>query len=260
MGNNSDLTTPLVLSEKFGMKSLFQPNMKGLHVAMFQHSVFLKQYSPKLAAHFVELDILPTMYASQWFLTLFAYTAPIELVNRILDLIFAEGSLIVLMRLSISLLRRNEEKLLSLSEFESVVSNLKACKLLEAYNGDLEKVVQESVHDYKKISYSTLKGLEEKFNGEVQKKSLELARKELKATKLLISEVETKVSDLEMIGKQLKSTNTSLLEENRDLLKEIEDLKMEKQELEKEAESLRLRLHDCSQEDTSSDDNVSTSR
>lgn len=260
MGIESELQSSPVLSEKFGMRSLFQPDMQGLHLAMFQHSVFLKQYLPKLSAHFVDLDIMPTMYASQWFLTMFAYTAPIELVYRILDLIFAEGSLVVLMRLSISLLKKNEEMLLSLSEFESVVSRLKASSLLEAYDGQLEEVVQDSVKYFKKISYSTLKGLEEKYQSEARKRSLETARKELKATRLSIVELETKVSDLETIIKKLKSTNTNVLDENRDLLNEIEDLKLEKEVLEKEAELLRLRLKECDDDETSSIDGVSTSR
>lgn len=46
---------------------------------------------PQLAAHMEEEGVLPTMYCSQWFLTLFAYTLPIDHLLRVWDVFLLEG-------------------------------------------------------------------------------------------------------------------------------------------------------------------------
>ena len=68
-------------------------------------------------------QIKSTMYASQWFLTLFGYRFPLELVASVMDLVFAEGVEAVF-RFSIALLRKNEQQILGL-EFEGLLEFLK---------------------------------------------------------------------------------------------------------------------------------------
>ena len=46
---------------------------------------------PRLAAHMEEEGVLPTMYCSQWFLTLYAYTLPIDHLLRVWDVFLLEG-------------------------------------------------------------------------------------------------------------------------------------------------------------------------
>lgn len=46
---------------------------------------------PKLASHMEEEGVLPTMYCSQWFLTLYAYTLPIDHLLRVWDVFLLEG-------------------------------------------------------------------------------------------------------------------------------------------------------------------------
>lgn len=46
---------------------------------------------PKLAGHMEEEGVLPTMYCSQWFLTLYAYTLPIDHLLRVWDVFLLEG-------------------------------------------------------------------------------------------------------------------------------------------------------------------------
>ena len=46
---------------------------------------------PKLAGRMEEEGVLPTMYCSQWFLTLYAYTLPIDHLLRVWDVFLLEG-------------------------------------------------------------------------------------------------------------------------------------------------------------------------
>lgn len=51
----------------------------------------LQEILPSIHIHLEEQGIRSTMYASQWIMTLFAYRFPLDLVFRVMDLIFATG-------------------------------------------------------------------------------------------------------------------------------------------------------------------------
>jgi hypothetical protein len=63
------------------------------------------------------------MFASQWFMTLFAYKFPLDLVFRIYDMVFVEG-LEAVLKFALALLKRNETHLLEL-DFEHLLDFLK---------------------------------------------------------------------------------------------------------------------------------------
>ncbi|KAJ3180601.1 hypothetical protein HDU85_004005 [Gaertneriomyces sp. JEL0708] len=128
-------------SPPHGLRTLFTPTMPLLHTLLHLHTHFLHILFPNLHQHFATLGITSQMYASQWFLTLFVYTIPLKIIDRIWDLIFSEGAILTLLRFSIALLLRNESYLLSLTEFEDLLEALKGERLLAPYadshTGDL---------------------------------------------------------------------------------------------------------------------------
>ena len=63
------------------------------------------------------------MYASQWFITLFSYSFPRDLVTRIWDIYFLEGEKI-LFRVALALLKEREKELIQL-RFEPLFAALK---------------------------------------------------------------------------------------------------------------------------------------
>jgi hypothetical protein len=63
------------------------------------------------------------MYASQWFMTVFAYKFPLELVFRVYDILLVEGA-DALLRFAIALLKMNHDRILSL-DFEVLIEFLK---------------------------------------------------------------------------------------------------------------------------------------
>jgi hypothetical protein len=134
------------LMETYDMRTMFTLNMEGLHLRLHQLQTLLLQTCPKIANHLMENAIHPAMYASQWYLTLFAYCFPISLVLRIYDVVFAEGAVETIMRIAIALLRKNEEKILALDDFEQLMDLLCSKRLYEeAYGSDPEQVIHDAM-------------------------------------------------------------------------------------------------------------------
>lgn len=124
------------------MRTMFTLNMEGLHLRLHQFSTLLAQVCPRLEAHLTSHSIHPPMYASQWFLTLFAYTFPIELVLRIYDIVFAQGAVETITRVAIAVMQRNEDRLLAINDFEKLMLYLSSRKMYEhAFNSDPEQVI-----------------------------------------------------------------------------------------------------------------------
>ncbi|KAI8807176.1 rab-GTPase-TBC domain-containing protein, partial [Cladochytrium replicatum] len=127
----------------YGLRSLFTPQMTGLHELLYLHEHFLSRLFPPLHRHFQSHRISPSLYASQWFLTLFAYAFPFPLVFRIMDVLIAEGGFPTLLRFSLAVLQRNTGRLMEEEEMEGILGRLRGEALWEAYGGDTEAVVRD---------------------------------------------------------------------------------------------------------------------
>jgi hypothetical protein len=55
-----------------------------------QFEKLVMEHMPKLGQHFVEEMINPSMYASQWFITVFSYSFPFHLTLRVWDVFLYE--------------------------------------------------------------------------------------------------------------------------------------------------------------------------
>ncbi|KAK4339777.1 hypothetical protein RND71_041239 [Anisodus tanguticus] len=60
---------------------------------LFQFDRLVKEHMPKLGEHFAQEMINPSMYASQWFITVFSYSFPFHLALRIWDVFLFEVKL-----------------------------------------------------------------------------------------------------------------------------------------------------------------------
>ncbi|KAJ1536186.1 hypothetical protein HK405_015319, partial [Cladochytrium tenue] len=128
---------------RYALRSLFTPQMPGLHVILFQHSELVRLCLPHLFNHFVAHGVMADTYASPWFLTLFTYNFPLPLVFRIFDIIFAEGATETMMRFSIAILKRNQHRILAEQDLEGILEILKGDSLYKVYEDDPERVVQD---------------------------------------------------------------------------------------------------------------------
>ncbi|KAJ6444463.1 GTPase activating protein [Purpureocillium lavendulum] len=132
------------LMERYDLRACFLPDLSGLHVRIYQFRQLLQQNLPTLSAHLEELQV-ETAYVSQWFLSFFAVTCPLPMLFRIYDVIFAEGASETLMRVALSLMRKNEERLLACTELEDVMQLLLSRGLWDCYHYDADEFVQDFV-------------------------------------------------------------------------------------------------------------------
>ena len=119
------------LMNKYHLRDLFIQDMPGLHMHLYQFERVLEDLEPALYCHLHRRQVTPHLYATQWFLTLFAYRFPLQLVLRIYDLILSEG-LSAILKFGIVLMQKNAATLLAMSDMVSLTTFLKD-RLFDVY-------------------------------------------------------------------------------------------------------------------------------
>jgi TBC1 domain family member 10 len=114
----------MMFNERYKMRELFRPGFPLLQQFFYQLKRLIARLLPKLSKRLEELEIQPSYYASQWFLTLFVAHFPFRALLRIWDIFFSEGWKIIF-RTGIALMKWEEAHLLSLS-FEEMLPALKS--------------------------------------------------------------------------------------------------------------------------------------
>lgn len=148
--------------EHYDLRNCFLPDLSGLHVRIHQFKELLKQHLPTLSAHLDVLQIEPG-YVSQWFLSFFAVTCPLPMLFRIYDVIFAEGASETIMRVALSLMRKNEQKILACTEFEDVMQLLLSRGLWDVYHYNADEFVNDFVSLTGVVTHDSLQALEQSF-------------------------------------------------------------------------------------------------
>lgn len=130
--------------DQYDLRSCFLPDLSGLHVRIYQFRELLRANLPNLSAHLDELQVDPA-YVSQWFLSFFAVTCPLPMLFRIYDVIFAEGASETIMRVALSLMQKNESRILACSELEDVMQLLLSRGLWDCYHYNADEFVDDFV-------------------------------------------------------------------------------------------------------------------
>lgn len=150
------------LMEHYDLRSCYTPDLAGLHLRIYQFQTLLSRHLPELSARLAQLNVEP-LYVSQWFLSFFAVTCPLPMLLRIYDIILTEGATETLMRVALSLMQRNEKKLLSFSEFEDVMQFLLSRSLWDTYAQHADDMVTDFVALTNLVSRENLQNLESDF-------------------------------------------------------------------------------------------------
>jgi predicted nucleic acid-binding Zn-ribbon protein len=116
---------------QYHLRDLFIQDMPGLHMHLYQFERLLEDFEPALYCHLHRRQVTPHLYATQWFLTLFAYRFPLQLVLRIYDLILSEG-LEAILKFGIVLMQKNAATLLGMNDMVSLTNFLKD-RLFDVY-------------------------------------------------------------------------------------------------------------------------------
>lgn len=117
------------IMKKYKMEDIYFDNFPGLRKKFFILLNLQKKFIPKIYNIFQRDGVLPTMYASQWFISLFARSLDFDIVLRIFDCFFLEGFKVIY-RITLGLLKLkesdfcNSDKGCSLPLLQSVLQNV----------------------------------------------------------------------------------------------------------------------------------------
>ena len=113
-----------IIFEKYGLEDVYMKEFPGLRKRLYVLINLVKKFMPKIYNKLLELNIFPTMYASQWFFTCFSNCLPFNIVVRIFDCYLLEGEKIIY-RIALALFKLKENYLLKGKSFESVMEKMK---------------------------------------------------------------------------------------------------------------------------------------
>ncbi|EEP78151.1 conserved hypothetical protein [Uncinocarpus reesii 1704] len=147
------------LMDHYDLRSCFLPTLSGLHLRIYQFQTLLSRHLPNLHAHLEALNVEP-VYVSQWFLSFFAVTCPLPMLLRIYDVLLLEGACETLMRVALSLMQRNEKKLLACHEFEDVMQLLLSRTIWDTYCCNADDLVNHFVSLTSLVTRESLQRLE----------------------------------------------------------------------------------------------------
>ncbi|XP_052746837.1 ecotropic viral integration site 5 ortholog isoform X3 [Bicyclus anynana] len=102
----------LTIMQHHRMRDMFKPSMAELGLCMFQLENLVQELIPELHVHFQSQCFNTSIYASSWFLTLFATTLSLPLACRIMDVFLSEGIEIVF-KVALALLTLGKDEILS---------------------------------------------------------------------------------------------------------------------------------------------------
>eukprot|EP00516_Mucochytrium_quahogii_P003961 CAMPEP_0203758240 /NCGR_PEP_ID=MMETSP0098-20131031/10996_1 /ASSEMBLY_ACC=CAM_ASM_000208 /TAXON_ID=96639 /ORGANISM=" , Strain NY0313808BC1" /LENGTH=495 /DNA_ID=CAMNT_0050650551 /DNA_START=133 /DNA_END=1617 /DNA_ORIENTATION=- len=108
-----------MLCEPWNMSELYKPGMPGSQLLLHQFETLLKIHIPDVAAHLDRELIVPSMYATQWFITVFTYNFPFDVVVRVWDVFLLEGWPIVF-QVAIAIMKQNRKEILK-RKFEHIL-------------------------------------------------------------------------------------------------------------------------------------------
>ena len=108
------------LMNQYHLRDMFIQDMPGLHLHLYQFERLLEDVEPALCYHLHKRGINPSIYATQWFLTLFAYRFPLQLVLRVYDLILSEGLEGAILKFGIALMQKNADTLLGMQDMSAL--------------------------------------------------------------------------------------------------------------------------------------------
>jgi len=138
------------LMENHGLRDSYSHSLTGLHSRIFQFQQLLTPIAPKLVAHFKDLGV-EFAYLSQWFMTIFATTCPLDTLFRIYDIVLAEGADETVMRVALALILKNEQKLLAMAELEDVLQLLLSRQIWEPYENNPDQLIEEVTTLFKQV-------------------------------------------------------------------------------------------------------------
>jgi Rab-GTPase-TBC domain len=247
------------LMNKYHLREMFIQDMPGLHLHLYQFERLLEDLEPALYCHLNRRSVTPKLYATQWFLTLFAYRFPLQLVMRVYDLVLCEGLEGAILKFGMAVIQRNVLTLLSMNDmlaltnflkekiFDVYIDSTPSSKSLlesgffgssggtdaEVYRADLlvqdacaVKLTPEMLNKYRE-EWEDMTKVEKAREAELESLRTELATKTAIIRSLEQRAQKSDAEHIEIANElvRLKVENQEMLDSNESLLGQVEELK-----------------------------------
>lgn len=146
------------LMQEYRMREIFKPTMAELGLCIFQLESMLQEHLPLLFSHFQAQGFHTAMYASSWFLTLFASVFPLNASFRIMDVFICEGRE-GLFRVIMAMLTLGQDEILEL-DMEGMLKYFQKT-MPDKYEKDMNVLMKAAAEA--KVSTKKLKRLEKEY-------------------------------------------------------------------------------------------------
>eukprot|EP00053_Salpingoeca_punica_P018262 m.178543 g.178543 ORF g.178543 m.178543 type:complete len:1507 (+) comp17396_c0_seq1:283-4803(+) len=240
----------------YGVREMFKPGFEALQLKFYQLERLIEEQLPDVYTHFKEQRVEVHMFASQWFLTLFAAKFALPVAYRIMDLVLCEGA-IVLFYIAMGLLRLARKDIIRL-EFEELlhyfrltlprtfVTDEQATDLIRAAYST--KIVEKKLQKYEQDYYAQKAAQLAKQNEEPEEDPLVRLQREnaelTAANQRLERETDGMAHELVSSKVSLQAAINSLQDANMHLRVEVDQLKETLAKTVQEAEEDRGRLEE----------------
>jgi hypothetical protein len=111
------------MNSEITLRDLYLPQMVEAQRVLFVFKKLGRQHLPRLWIHLEAQQLDPTMYATEWAMTMFCRGFHFDLVTRVMDIYLNEGYKVVF-RVMLALMKNVEETLTS-SSFEQIMDTLR---------------------------------------------------------------------------------------------------------------------------------------
>ncbi|PBK74353.1 RabGAP/TBC [Armillaria solidipes] len=223
----------------YDLRGHFLPEMPKLQLRLFQFDRLVEELLPVLHIHFLRQGVKSSMFCSQWFLTMFSYRFPLDIVFRIYDNCLANG-IEAIFGFSIALLHKNEDLLLGL-KFDEILTFLNT-KLFDRY-----KVQSTESGDPREVKYNADEFVNEAVSFRITPFQLDTygheyddIMREANKHKVEMDELRTANRSLSAKVKNLEADFAQLSTEHVELLNELVKARLRNEET--EGELVRYKL------------------
>ncbi|ODV64002.1 TBC domain-containing protein [Ascoidea rubescens DSM 1968] len=148
-------------------KKIFDKKMTGLSLWFYQFDSIFAKFLPDLYNYFDLLKIDSKIFLSQWFLSFFAVSCPFQILIKLFDLMILEGFQPTIFKISLIILKKNENLLLNIDneDIEVIYQHLLSENIWGVFNNDLNLILNDLINiDNNLISFQALEDLEIEFN------------------------------------------------------------------------------------------------
>jgi hypothetical protein len=109
----------------YNLKGYYLKGFPELNRSYYKLLSLMKKHIPKIYEHFRKEGVLPTMYACQWFISLYSVVFSFDILVRIFDIFLLEGDKI-LYRMALAIFKYNEERLLKAKSFDAIMGMMRS--------------------------------------------------------------------------------------------------------------------------------------